>query len=181
MFFKITSALGFFAGCLNLFALNAKDIPIAHTPIHFNMMSKQFVCGYGDVMPAPILADCTEPLVKEAPDLRAMWRDDASGRLERIEQCGNRVVISSKGVIHDMYVLGPNTIGVYDVQVKDLPKCEIVAIYAQFANHKSLNLYLPFFVGSKRVVSRTLVDANTLEVDYNGKMMRYSRVKDASN
>ncbi|HYL53720.1 MAG TPA: hypothetical protein VEZ15_17230, partial [Acidimicrobiia bacterium] len=44
--------------------LRAGDIPIAHTPPG----------GYGDEMPPPILAGCTEPLVVGAADLRGVWR-----------------------------------------------------------------------------------------------------------
>ncbi len=76
--------------------VKADQIPVAHTPTG----------GYGIAFPAPILADCTEPLAVEVPDLRGMWRFisatrggqpmPADDRLmscrERIEQCGNRIV-----------------------------------------------------------------------------------------
>jgi hypothetical protein len=85
-------------------------------------------------MPAPILAGCTEPLAQGAPDLRGMWRavtvtDDAGAPLpddhpirshvERIEQAGNRVVVTSAGIIHDMYVDGTYDNGVNDVMASD--------------------------------------------------------------
>jgi hypothetical protein len=100
----------------------AGDIPVAHTPAG----------GYGDVMPPPILADCTEPLVAEAPDLRGNWRVVAvevggeptpghpvNGHLERIEQCGDRIVITAGGVIHDMRCDGTEENGVNDVAASD--------------------------------------------------------------
>jgi len=73
--------------------VTADDIPVAHTP----------GCGW-DEFPPPILKTCTEPLVPEAPDLRGLWEAYSGmvGHIERIEQCGNRVVITSGGIIHDM-------------------------------------------------------------------------------
>lgn len=44
--------------------LFADDIPVAHTPPD----------GYGNSFPPPVLADCTEPLVAGAPDLRGIWK-----------------------------------------------------------------------------------------------------------
>lgn len=103
--------------------LCAADIPVAHTPPR----------GYGDEFPAPVLARCTEPLVAGAPDLRGMWRvvavevDGAAAPLdhpahrhfERIEQCGNRLVVTAGGVIHDMRVDGTEVNGVHDVLQSD--------------------------------------------------------------
>lgn len=65
-------------------------------------------CGYAH-FPAPILAECTEPLPPEADDIRGLWRGvegDKIGHVERVEQCGNRTVITSAGIIHDY---GPNS------------------------------------------------------------------------
>jgi len=75
--------------------LTAKEIPHAYTP----------GCGY-TVFPMPILQGCTEPLVEGADDLRGLWRSVGEGgrpgHIERIEQCGNRVVVTSSGLIHDL-------------------------------------------------------------------------------
>ena len=76
--------------------LLAKEIPQGHTPN----------CGY-EVFPKPFLAGCTEPLPEGATDMRGLWmarsRSDGSlGHIERIEQCGNRYVVTSSGVVHDM-------------------------------------------------------------------------------
>ncbi|MGB0920451.1 MAG: hypothetical protein ACPG06_05480 [Alphaproteobacteria bacterium] len=67
-------------------------------------------CGYKH-FPRPILADCTEPLVEGADDLRGLWQGvegKHAGHVERIEQCGARVVVTSSGIIHDG---GPNSTG----------------------------------------------------------------------
>jgi hypothetical protein len=103
--------------------MSVDDIPVAHTPTG----------GYGDELPPPILAGCVEPLVDGAPDLRGQWRvvavdvkgksapDDhpAFGVVQRIEQCGDRVVISASGVIHDMRCDGSEANGVHDVMQSD--------------------------------------------------------------
>jgi hypothetical protein len=94
------------------------DIPVAHTPPG----------GYGDAFPAPILAGCDDPLVAGAPDLRGLWQvvevsanDEvvpdhrALGHVQRIEQSGDRVVVTGGGVIHDMRCDGTARHGVHDV------------------------------------------------------------------
>lgn len=76
----------------------AADIPKGNTP----------VCGYQH-FPLPILADCTEPLPEGADDIRGLWigvEGGHTGHVERVEQCGNRTVITSSGIIHDY---GPNS------------------------------------------------------------------------
>ncbi|MBY0279704.1 hypothetical protein K2Z84_30590 [Candidatus Binatia bacterium] len=103
--------------------LTADAIPVAHTPPG----------GYGDAFPPPVLADCTEPLVDGAPDLRGMWKavdvtiggepapPDHRGwrHFQRIEQCGDRIVITGNGVIHDMRADGTVENGVHDVLERD--------------------------------------------------------------
>ena len=77
----------------------AKDIPKGNTP----------GCAY-EQFPMPILADCTEPLVDGAQDIRGLWKAVSGkiGHIERVEQCGARTVITTSGIIHD---LGPNSTG----------------------------------------------------------------------
>lgn len=93
----------------------ADDIPIAHTPP-----------GYWKTMPPPVLAACTEPLVAGAPDMRGMWKvveakangkptQNMIGHVERIEQCGNRVIVTGGGVTHDMRADGTYENGVNDI------------------------------------------------------------------
>ena len=78
----------------------AADIPKGNTP----------GCAY-DHFPLPILGSCAEPLPPEADDIRGLWRGMSGGHVghvERVEQCGSRVVVTSAGLIHDY---GPNSTG----------------------------------------------------------------------
>jgi len=78
----------------------AIDIPKGNTP----------GCAY-DHFPLPILADCTEPLPEVADDIRGLWigvEGGHVGHVERVEQCGSRVVVTASGIIHDG---GPNSTG----------------------------------------------------------------------
>ena len=73
--------------------LMAKDIPQAFTP----------GCGY-TVFPQPILKGCTEPLPEGAQDIRGLWQSIdplMPDHVERVEQCGDRVVVTAHGLIHD--------------------------------------------------------------------------------
>jgi hypothetical protein len=75
----------------------AAEIPKGNTP----------GCSYSH-FPLPILAECTEPLVVGAADIRGLWigvAGDHVGHVERVEQCGRRTVVTSSGLIHDA---GPN-------------------------------------------------------------------------
>ena len=79
--------------------LMAADIPKSNTP----------GCAY-EHFPMPFLADCTEPLIDGAQDIRGLWKAVSGkvGHIERVEQCGARTVITTAGIIHD---LGPNSTG----------------------------------------------------------------------
>jgi hypothetical protein len=114
--------------------VQAVDIPVAHTPPG----------GYGSTLPAPVLAGCTEPLVEGAPDLRGTWDvievevDGAAapadhpvyGHVERVEQCGDRLVVTAGGVIHDMRCDGTVEHGVHDVAQLDYETAiSVVATY----------------------------------------------------
>ena len=87
-------------------AKSADDIPKAYTP----------GCGYSQI-PMPILAECTEPLAEGVIDMRGLWQGitGRSGFLERIEQCGNRVVITVEKVIHDFRLDGTLKNGARDI------------------------------------------------------------------
>ncbi len=89
--------------------LTADEIPVAYTP----------GCDGWTAWPLPVLAECTEPLVDGAPDLRGLWLDKDSGHLERVEQCGDRVVVTTFGLIHDMRADGTFRNGANDVN----PSC----------------------------------------------------------
>ncbi len=110
---------------------SVQDIPTAHTPTG----------GYGTEMPAPILAASADPLAEGAPDLRGKWRVvdlRADGEplpdehpvwqhVERIEQAGDRVVVTAGGVVHDMVVDGTYENGVNDVAAIDFTTRIVVA------------------------------------------------------
>lgn len=77
----------------------AADIPKGNTP----------GCSYSH-FPLPILRECTEPLPEGAADIRGLWIGVSGrvGHVERVEQCGARVVVTTSGLIHDS---GPNSTG----------------------------------------------------------------------
>ncbi len=98
----------------------ADDIPVAKTPP-----------GYWDTMPPPVLGDCAEPLSENAIDMRGHWKVVEStangqpserqlGQIQRIEQCGNRVIVASSGVTHDMRCDGTYENGVNDIGARAL-------------------------------------------------------------
>lgn len=109
----------------------AADIPLAHTPAG----------GYGASFPPPVLSACTEPLAPGAPDLRGVWRllrgerggqplsagDRLHGYVERIEQCGNRIVDMGGGTIADARADGTEANAVHDVSARDF-KTPIIAV-----------------------------------------------------
>ncbi|MEY3360453.1 MAG: hypothetical protein RL531_172 [Actinomycetota bacterium] len=112
----------------------ADDIPVAHTPPG----------GFGRWFPPPVLAGCDEPLVEGAPDLRGLWRAVAATRggapvasddpiltyVERIEQCGDRIVDMGGGTIADARADGTEEHGVHDVSVFDFTTpIHVVASY----------------------------------------------------
>lgn len=101
--------------------VTADSIPVGKTPKG----------GWGEEWPAPVLAGCDEPLVGEAPDLRGVWKvieGPFVGHIERIEQAGRRVVITSTGIIHDMVADGSLERGVNDVD----PMGGTVSVAARF-------------------------------------------------
>jgi hypothetical protein len=112
--------------------LRTDDIPVAHTPD-----------GGWKTMPSPILSGCTESLAPGAPDLRGTWRahdvtvdgvpapvDHPLRRhVERIEQCGNRVVVVAAGVVHDMRADGVLAHGVDDVAARSGVRIRVTATF----------------------------------------------------
>lgn len=154
--------------------LTADEIPVAHTPPG----------GYGDAYPAPVLSDCTEPLVDGAPDLRGMWKaadvtingepapPDHRGwrHFQRVEQCGDRIVITGNGVIHDMRADGTVDNGVHDVLESD-HETEIVVVATY---EDGVHVLRP--VGIPGVEVRRRRDGAQLVFDYVGGLrMRLDR------
>jgi len=108
------------------FRVAARDIPVAHTPAG----------GWHGEMPPPVLAGCDEPIAEGLPDFRGLWQAfavEVDGKpaeprhVERIEQAGNRVVITSRPVIHDMYADGTLGNGVDDVSGFDFQPIRVAA------------------------------------------------------
>ena len=107
--------------------------PVANTPPG----------GYGGRIPPPILAGCVEPLVDGAPDLRGWWESvaveidgeqvaghPAIGHVQRVEQAGDRLVVTGGGVVHDMRCDGTVEHGVHDVAEFDMTtQITVVASY----------------------------------------------------
>ena len=109
--------------------VSSDSIPVATTPKG----------GWGEAWPAPVLAGCDEPLADEAPDLRGVWKvvdGPFVGHIERIEQAGQRVVITATGIIHDMVADGTLERGVNDVD----PTGGAVSVAARF-NDGRLDLF----------------------------------------
>lgn len=108
------------------------SIPVAHTPV-----------GGWTEWPTPVLTGCTEPLPAGAPDLCGVWQiagvqangervveHPMIGQLQRIEQAGDRIVITSGGVVHDMRCDGTLENGVHDVAAADkVTEVHVVATY----------------------------------------------------
>ena len=114
---------------LSATTVKATDIPVAFTPPG----------GYRE-FPPPVLVGCDEPIVPGAPDLRGVWqvyKGPLKGHIERVEQAGNRVVVTGGGVIHDMYADGTLDGGVNDVHAD---KRERISVAARFEKGR-LNLY----------------------------------------
>ncbi|MEZ5246128.1 MAG: hypothetical protein R2707_13595 [Acidimicrobiales bacterium] len=124
--------------------VEAADVPVARTP-----------AGRWREWPPMVLRDCDEPLPEGAPDLRGVWqayKGPMKGHIERIEQAGDRVVITAAGVIHDMFANGTIAGGVHDEGVGGA-EIHVVARY----DEGRLDLYLN---GRRRVVTRYLDGAD---------------------
>lgn len=110
------------------------SIPVAHTPPG----------GYGSTMPPPVLAGCDDAIVDGAPDLRGTWRvaevrvdgvaaedHPALGQVQRVEQAGDRLVVTAAGVIHDMRCDGVLEHGVHDVGPDYTSPIHVTASYEE--------------------------------------------------
>ncbi len=100
-------------------ATSVDDIAVAHTPPG----------GWTGSFPPPVLDGCTDPLVEGAPDLRGLWQvvevrgedgelpadHQALGHVQRVEQAGDRLVVTAGGIVHDMRCDGTEEHGVHDV------------------------------------------------------------------
>ena len=158
-------------------SVTADSIPVAYTPT-----------GGWKEMPAPFLATCTEPIVDGAPDMRGTWKvvsieaggiDDpnhrAIGSVQRIEQAGNRVIItasgaSAAGIVHDMRCDGTEENGVHDVAEFDLTTP--ITVVASFED--GVHVLRP--VGVPIEVTRR-IDGDQLVWTYLGFTARLNRIE----
>ncbi len=70
-----------------------------------------------NVWPERTLEGCREPLAAGVPDLRGVWEcyeGRMKGHVERVEQAGNRITITTGGLVHDMFCDGTLENGVDD-------------------------------------------------------------------
>jgi hypothetical protein len=142
---------------LNGSGLLADDIPKAYTPD----------CEV-ERWPAPVLAGCTEPLPPEADDLRGLWRvvdGGLVGHVERIEQCGNRVVVANDRFIHDFRTTGTLAEGANDIQPI---KCFRIRAAIHWNDEKTLQ-FRPWNL--RTLVTRKLQDKNTMLWKYPGQTL----------
>ena len=143
--------------------LMADDIPKAYTP----------GCGI-DRWPAPILADCTEPLAEGAVDLRGLWQAESgqTGHLERIEQCGDRVIVVGRNFIHDFRTSGRLKDGANDINPRYCTRTHASVSWQSAAEGNRLSFRA---WGLVPVVSRYLAGKDTLMWEY--PMAPTSRLK----
>lgn len=149
----------------------AIDIPKGNTP----------GCSY-EHFPLPILAECTEPLVIGAADIRGLWKGVEGGHVghvERVEQCGRRTVITSSGIIHDY---GPNrtleentndTEGGVTFTIGDKEYCPRTSA-SKIWNNKVLDFHV---FGWGPIVVKRYLDGEQLIWEYaDGSMTRMNRL-----
>lgn len=145
--------------------------------------------GWKGEMPGPFLTPCTEPIADGLPDLRGTWQPVeiwVNGEtappevplwqhVERIEQAGPRVVITSDGIIHDFPVAdGSFDNGCHDVAAMDFTTPIVVA--ASFED--GVLVLRP--QGMEGVEVRRWRDGDHLAWDYHGAFrMRLARIDTA--
>jgi hypothetical protein len=130
------------AGCVD----RAQSVPAASFRGRFGSVAPDGGCQAA--WPEPWLATCTEPLANGVPDMRGLWADE--GHVERIEQCGNLIIIVGDNYTHGGFVTGVAEDGVNDVRADGTCSQRIqVALRFQGAA-------LEFFLSDFVAVTRTL-------------------------
>ena len=131
--------------------------------------------------PLPVLRECTEPLPDDASDIRGLWLGVAGrvGHVERVEQCGSRVVVTAGGLIHDS---GPNstagtntddTEGAVLFMIGEREYCARTSA-AMVWNDGVLDFHV---LGWGPVVVRRYLDGDQLVWEYvDGKVTRMNRI-----
>jgi len=143
--------------------VKADTIPVAHTPAG----------GYA-TYPELVLKDCNEPLASGIPDISGLWVSYTGGasvdHMERIEQAGLRIVITSKGIIHDAVADGTVEHGVNDVtQVNYRTPVHVAVVF-----EKGGVSYYPF--GGPFAFATRRLEGDELVVHWGTKIVRMKRV-----
>lgn len=146
----------------------ALDIPKAYTP----------QCGW-ESFPLPVLGDCREPLASGVIDMRGLWLAETGmpGHVERIEQCGDRTVITTTGIIHDFHTDGTLANGSRDIEP---PHCVNTLVSISFTKDGTMAFHpfgLPMTIVTRRMEGDTLIWTYP-RVDEEVRMKRICRLPD---
>jgi hypothetical protein len=125
-------------------------------------------------MPPPVLAGCDEPIVVGAPDIRGLWEVfevEVGGEVvedhpvlnqrQRVEQCGDRLVVTAGGIIHDMRCDGTKEHGVHDVAQIDYSTPIVVVASYESGTHVLRPIDMPLHVTRR-------LDGDVMVWDYGG-------------
>lgn len=126
-----------------------------------------------DVWPPRTLDGCREPLAPGVPDLRGVWEvydGRMKGHVERIEQAGNRITITTGGLVHDMFADGTLENGVNDVAGFGGPRIRVAATF-----HRGVHKLRPF--GKKIVAVTRRLDGNEMAWRYGPFRNRLRRLE----
>ncbi len=105
--------------------------------------------------PARTLDGCHEPLAAGAADIRGVWEvyeGRLKGHVERVEQAGNRVTITTGGLVHDMFCDGTLEGGVDDTAGIGGQRIRVAAMWEDGV-HKLRPANKKFVAVSRRLVS----------------------------
>jgi hypothetical protein len=122
-------------------------------------------------------------LVNGAPDLRGTWKvvavevggtvapetHPAYAHIERIEQCDDRLVVTSGGVIHDMRCDGTEEHGVRDVMAIDFTTPITVVASYEHGAHVLRPVGIPIEISRR-------IDGDEMIWDYVGFTARLRRI-----
>ena len=156
--------------------LTADSIPVAYTP-----------AGGWAQWPPPVLAGCTQPICVGAPDMRGFWQvaevtqdgitqpgHPALGRVQRIEQADDRVVVTAAGITHDMRCDGTLENGVHDVAEFD--KTVQIHVVASFEDGVHVLRPHGLHLGTGPIEVRRWREGEHLMWDYIGFTARLRRL-----
>lgn len=137
--------------------------------------------------PPPILAGCTEPRPDGAPDIDGFWRaievivdgeavpgHPALGHVQRIEQRGDRVVVTGGAIVHDMRCDGTIEHGVHDVAEFD--KTTEIHVIASYEDGVHVLRPQGLDLGRGRIEIRRRREGEFLVWDYLGFTARLEQI-----